>query len=103
MSRLKPLRYALRKICLRRTGSTSLCTRQVSALIILHNANGSPQNSHAPCGGVLLPARELFCALRAKHGRKCCDQNIQVEPKGAVLDIETILRALDVEVAIAAR
>ena len=44
----------------------------------------------------------LLCALRVNHRRQCCDQNIQVEPKGAVLDIETVLRALHVEVAIAA-
>ena len=45
----------------------------------------------------------LLCALRANHRRQCCDQNIQVEPKGTVLDIETVLLALRVEVAIAAR
>jgi len=53
--------------------------------------------------GDLAACLGLLCALRANYRRQCCYQNIQVEPKGTVLDIEAVLRALHVQVAIAAR
>jgi hypothetical protein len=45
----------------------------------------------------------LPCTRCGNHGRQCRDQDVQVEPERMVLDIKTILRALYIEITIAAR
>src|SRR5262249_5283971 len=45
----------------------------------------------------------LLCALTTDHCRQGRNENVEIEPKGSVADVKTILGALDSEIAVAAR